>query len=176
MAGHVIIDGNNLLHAMHAHAPIPLVGRETMVKVVERWARRGDDDVTLVFDGPVPRGGLSKQMASSRILVRFSSPVSADDVIVELLKKARHPASVRVVTSDGGVAHEARARRSRHTDAVVFVQELFSGEQSPRSPEQVPEAEKPPGLTPDQRREWMEIFGFSDDEEEPFDGAESMRE
>jgi len=39
MAAHILIDGNNLLHAMHQRAPIPQVGRETMVRVIERWAR-----------------------------------------------------------------------------------------------------------------------------------------
>lgn len=155
---------------MHAHAPIPLVGRETLVKVVERWARRGHDDVTLVFDGPVPWGGLSKQMASSRILVRFSSPASADDVIVELLKKTRRPDTVRVITSDSGVSHEARARKCRHTDSVLFVGELFSDAAAPGSTEPAPEEEKPAGLTPDQRNEWMAIFGYDDSEEDPWDG------
>ena len=36
---HVIIDGNNLLFAMYEHAPVPNIGRETLVRTVERWAR-----------------------------------------------------------------------------------------------------------------------------------------
>ncbi len=116
MPRHVIIDGNNMLYAMHAHAPIPSVGRETMVKVIERWARRGTDEVTLVFDGPEPIGGLSRQMASSRITVRFSAPKSADDIIVALIHRARDPGQGprddegQELVAVHGVAHGLHAR------------------------------------------------------------------
>ena len=80
MAGHVVIDGNTLLYAMHAHAPVPTVGRETMVKIIERWAKRHRDDVTLVFDGPKPKGGLLKQMSSPRIDVRFGAIMRAESL------------------------------------------------------------------------------------------------
>ena len=43
VAQHVIIDGNNLLHAMHEHAPIPHVGRETLVKIIERSLEKQAD-------------------------------------------------------------------------------------------------------------------------------------
>ena len=162
MAEHVVIDGNNLLYAMHEHAPVPAVGRETLVKVIERWARRGDDRVTLVFDGAAPRGGLSKQMSSSRITVRFSVPVTADDVIVDLVQRAEDAPSIRVVTSDTAISHEARLRRSRHTDSVAFVKELFAGpaDNGPRfKPASEPAKEKPDEMSPEEVREWLDLFG-----------------
>ena len=108
MPQHVIIDGNNLLHAMHAHAPLPAIGRETLVKVIERWAGAREDLVTLVFDGPVPRGGLARQMSSGRIAVRFAAPATADDVIVEMIHHASQPTALVVVTGDTAIRHEAR--------------------------------------------------------------------
>lgn len=176
MAEHVIIDGNNLLHAMHAHAPIPLVGRETMVRIVERWARRGDDDVTLVFDGPEPRGGLSRQMASKRIHVRFSAPKSADDIVVELMARPRDPTSVRVVSSDTALARAARARRCRHTEVIMFVRELFAEPNRKQTEAPAGPREKPPGISPEETEEWLKTFGFDLDEDEPFDGADAMKE
>ena len=163
MPEHVIIDGNNLLYAMHAHAPLPHIGRETLVRVIDRWARLGSDKVTLVFDGPTPRGGLSQQMTSSRITVRFSAPAPADDVIVAMVERAHRPADIRVVTSDKAIAHEARHHRCRHTNAVAFVAELFPSDgQSP--PQASPGHEKPQPPAQDQIQEWIDLFDIDDDQ------------
>lgn len=173
MPRHVIIDGNNLLYAMHAHAPIPSVGRETMVKLIERWARKGSDDVTLVFDGPTPPGGLSRQMSSSRITVRFSAPRTADDIIVALIHRAKDPGSVRAVSSDTAIRHEAHLRRCTCTDCVAFVAELFGKADSPPSPATSSSEDKPVvGLSTDTDR-WLDEFGI-DLADEPFDGFDAM--
>jgi predicted RNA-binding protein with PIN domain len=174
MAEHVIIDGNNLLYAMHAHAPIPHVGRETMVKIIERWARQGDDDVTLVFDGPVPREGLARQMTSPRINVRFSAPDTADDVIVRMIHQVANPDNVRAISSDTAILHEARRKRCRYLDAVAFIQELFPPAGRPR-PRTQGSAEKPDEVSPEEAEDWLEEFGL-DDEEEPFDGYDAMNQ
>lgn len=159
MPGHVIIDGNNLLHAMQAHAPIPLVARETMVKIIERWARRGSDDVTLVFDGPAPLAGMLQQMTSRRIAVRFSAPHSADDIIVALIRRQRMPDTVRIVSSDTALRHEARHRRCRHTDAVAFIGELFIPASS-SGHDTDPSAEKPPAPSGLETQAWIAEFNL----------------
>jgi len=175
MPRHVIIDGNNLLYAMHAHAPIPSVGRETMVKVIERWARRGQDEVTLVFDGPPPIGGLTKQMASSRIAVRFSAPKSADDIIVSLIHRAKDPGSVRAVSSDTAIRHEAHLRRSVCTDSVAFIAELFSNAAPPPEPGESAADDKPTVGIPTDTDAWLDEFGI-DIDDEPFDGFDAMKD
>jgi predicted RNA-binding protein with PIN domain len=162
MAEHVIIDGNNLLYAMHAHAPVPSVGRETLVKVVERWARGGDDDVTLVFDGPAPRGGLGKQMSSSRIRVSFAAPRRADDVIDGLISSAKHPDRIRVISNDGGVRRAARRRRSRETKADQFVAELFATKTRREVATRPPALDKP-AVEPDDADDWLNWFGIDED-------------
>ena len=172
MAEHVIIDGNNLLFAMRDHAPLPAVGRETLVKVIERWARQGEDTVTLVFDGAVPAGDLARQMSPSRIKVRFSAPATADDIIVGMIHRARDPATIRVVTGDKAIRHEARIRRCRHLEAVAFVRELFPSPKASPEPKRPP-AEKPEEVPPDEAREWLDLFGFDDDE--PSDGHDAMQ-
>ncbi len=174
MAEHVIIDGNNLLHAMYEHAPLPNVGRETLVKIVERWAKRGGDEVTLVFDGPVPRGGLAQQLNSTRLEVRFSAAQTADDVIVAMIGKVRNAGSVRIVTSDKAIRHEAKYRRCRHATSEAFVTELFprtdADADAPPS-----DGEKPKKLSPDEARKWLETFGYDAEPDEPFDGFDAMR-
>ncbi|MEK7757780.1 MAG: NYN domain-containing protein, partial [Planctomycetota bacterium] len=124
MGEHVIIDGNNLLHAMREHAPIAAVGRETMVRLIERWSRESGSAVTLVFDGPAPRGGFSKQLSPTGLTVLFSAPATADDLIVVAIGDERDPTRLRVVTSDTAIRHAAGYRRCRCTDAVSFIGEL----------------------------------------------------
>ena len=164
MARHVIIDGNNLLHAMHQHAPIPAVGRETLVRIVDEWARRGEDKVTIVFDGPPPRPGLAKQMDSTRVFVKFSGPVTADDVIVDMVHGARQPSILRVVTSDMAIRYEARYRRCHHLDSVAFVQELFASD-APTDLERAEvdrTPEKPKDVPAEEVNEWMDVFEAGD--------------
>jgi predicted RNA-binding protein with PIN domain len=166
----VIIDGNNLIHAMHEHAPIPAVGRETLVRIVDEWARRGQDRITIVFDGPPPRRELAKQMDSTRVFVRFSAPATADDVIVDMVQNARHPTAIRVITSDTAIRHEAKYRRCRHTDSASFVRELFATTDSTqlKQTESEKKPEKPKSVPAEEVEEWMDVFN-SDDQPSPDD-------
>lgn len=172
MPAHVVIDGNNLLHAMYEHAPLPHVGRETLVRIVERWAARREDRVTLVFDGPVPREGLADQMSSKHMAVRFSAPITADDVIVAMVQRAAHPADMRVVTSDKAIRLEAVSRRCRHTDAASFVCELFPATDTPVD-ECDPVIESDERSDPALNEDWLDTFGI--EKEEPFDGYGAMQ-
>ena len=177
MPEHVIIDGNNLLYAMHAHAPVPHMGRETLVRVIDRWARLGTCEITLVFDGPTPRGGLSTQMMSSRIAVRFSAPETADDIIVQMVRAAPDPALLHIVSSDNAIRHEARLRRCKHSDSASFIKTLFP---PTRPHHETPTAppEKPDAVSPEEAREWLDVFGSEDPddpEDPPFNGGQAMR-
>ncbi len=164
-SAHVIIDGNNLLYAMHEHAPLPAMGRETLVRVVSRWAGGHADKVTLVFDGPSPRDGLARQMLSSRIIIKFSAPDTADDVIVSMIRKVRQAGGVRVITSDTAIAHEAKARRCNHTGSVEFVHEMFR-HKPPSHPKGVTpqphESDKPAAPSEVSTDDWLKFFGLDD--------------
>lgn len=165
MTGHTLIDGNNLLYAMHAHAPVANVGRETLVRIVERWAYRGDARITLVFDGPTPQRALARQMSSKRMDVLFAAPRSADDVIIQKLQQARHPLTVSVVTDDGAIAHEARRRRAAHVGCVAFIEALFAPDPTEAhegtggaGSELPPGPEKPESVSKDEVDRWVEFF------------------
>lgn len=172
MADHVIIDGNNLLHAMHDHAPVAHVGRETLVRVVERWAHKTEDRVTLVFDGSMPREGLARQMMSSRITVEFSGPVTADDVIIQMVHRAGKPGTIRVVTADTAIRHEAKRRRCKHTHSAAFVGELYPNQERAQRPVAAPD-EKPPDPSPDETQEWLDMFKI-DGRNGPDDQVDAM--
>jgi predicted RNA-binding protein with PIN domain len=184
MPEHVIIDGNNLWHSIQTRAPASSIGRERLVRLVESWARLGAANVTLVFDGAAPRGGLARQMQSLRITVRFSAPRTADDVIVDIINAAPIPGDLRVVSNDTAVGHAARYRRCRHVSATEFIEMLFSGvPDAPVAPE-TPAANahrtgegltgKPLPPSREETDEWLKAFEMEPEEERPFDGYDSM--
>ena len=156
---------------MREHAPIAAVGRETMVRLIERWSRGSGSSVTLVFDGPAPRGGFGKQLSPDALTVRFSAPATADDLIVAAIGEEKEPTRLRVVTSDTAIRHAAGYRKCRCTDAPSFIKELFPDPGPSMSSRVVPQ-EKPTDVAPKEAEWWKETFGGSGDE--PFDGFDAM--
>jgi hypothetical protein len=173
MPQHVIIDGNNLLHTMREHAPIPTVGRETMVRIVERWARRGRERVTLILDGAPPRDGLSAQMTGAHITVRFSAPRTADDLIVDMIHRAANPDDLRIISRDTAIIHEATRRRCTSTLPLDFIQELFPpADAAPATSERV---EKPDAVSAAEAEELLRLLGEDAEGDEPFPGEDRMK-
>jgi hypothetical protein len=125
---HIIIDGNNLLHAVHAHARQSFAGREALTRMIQQWAVKQSPRpprVTLVYDGPPPSAGLERQMQAS-VAVLFSGILSADDVIIEMIHKDRNPANLEIVSCDGAIIHEARYQKCHTTDSGAFVRRIES--------------------------------------------------
>jgi predicted RNA-binding protein with PIN domain len=78
-----------------------------LVDLLERWAANDGEDVTVVFERPP-----SPPIRSTVIDVRHAPKPkrnAADDEIVRLLRSERDTSRVRVVTSDRGLADQARA-------------------------------------------------------------------
>ena len=171
----VLIDGNNLLHAVRVLGPTRPPGRETLLKIIERWATDQHDEVTLVFDGPRPHGAFGEQMRSEQIEVLFSGSRTADDCIVERLGTLPNPDRVLVVTDDTAIQYEARRRRCRSASTSVFIASLFPPD-STAAPTKTPEpvGDKPSNISERERNEWL--ASFDDGEaDEPFDGFDAMQ-
>lgn len=170
----VIIDGNNLLHAVRLLGPTRVPGREKLLKEIERWASVHRHEVTLVFDGPIPHGPFARQMESQTIEVLFSGPRTADDCIVERIQHAAHPERVNIISDDKAILHEARHHRCRVTSNALFIASLYPPDAAaaPRSPKETP-IDKPGAVSQSERDFWLESFddGKSDD---PFDGFDAM--
>ena len=78
-----------------------------LVDLLERWAAHGDEEVTVVFEQPP-----SMPIASSVVDVTHAPRPrrdSADDEIARLVSEDPHPGTIRVVTSDRGLADRVRA-------------------------------------------------------------------
>ena len=181
MKRQVIIDGNNLLHAMFKHAVISSITRVAMVREIQNWTRKVKREVTIVFDGPPPNDGFDKPGRTGRIDIRYAAPLSADDVIVRMIHAAPHPDRLVIVSSDTAIGYEARKRRCLSQKCEEFIPEAFpdqSGQprkrsrRNPTSPEPDPKID--PELASQDAEYWMNEFGI-EDEDEPFDGFDAMR-
>lgn len=165
MVSELLIDGNNLLYAVRALGPPGGVGRAGLLRAVERWAEGRSESVTLVFDGSAPRGGQARTLRSERVTVEFSQAVTADDVLIDLMEEARSPRAIRVVTDDGMIRKNAQLHGCQEMSTSAFVEELFPGKEAPAPAPPTPTPpEKPDEVSPQERRAWLEEFGFPEDE------------
>jgi predicted RNA-binding protein with PIN domain len=180
MSKTVLIDGNNVLHALRELGPAGGVGREALVRLVERWAERRAHKVILVFDGPVPMGPYGRQLRSKRVSVRFSRHVTADDVIVDYLEKHGSSGGAEVVTDDRAIRADARRHRCRSVAVTDFIDELYPQPRRQRPPQTAQERrrrrtqEKPDPPTPAETERWLREFGYLPPQSRPLPPRPSL--
>ncbi len=170
-----LIDGNNLLHATHAHLPVPPVGRQQLCALLGRWARQRGTDLTVVFDGPRPRAAFEQQMQAMGVTVIFGASRSADEVIEEMIELSPVPGEIHLVTSDRAIQSVARHRRCACIESADFARELVptSPSSRKREPPPTPQSEKPDTLPPEETDEWIRRFKF--DPDQPPDDLDLIR-
>ncbi len=128
----LLIDGNNLLHAISKAAggtgaapPAALIGRL-------RGAIPARVAIELVFDGPAERGLRNERIATG-LVVRYSGARTADSVIltivedVRVLEGAEGTATLLVVTDDRDLRHGTRLRGARTAGSAWLLGRLGSG-------------------------------------------------
>lgn len=96
-----------------------------LVQLLRRYYARVRTPITVVFDKGLP-GGRSKALSGGGVEVIFASAVgqTADAVLINRIRRTRHPASLRVVTSDRRVQAVAKAHGCRVISAHAFAHEL----------------------------------------------------
>jgi uncharacterized protein YaiI (UPF0178 family) len=89
-----------------------------LVQMLESWVAGNGEDVTVVFEQP-PRPPIRSTVIEVTHAPRPRAD-SADDEIMRLLKDARDPGAVRVVTSDNWLASRAHAAGAAVEPARAF--------------------------------------------------------
>lgn len=100
----IIIDGYNLIYA---HPELKkkigseaLKVREVLIRVLAEYIRTRKEKLILVFDSS-ESGVVYKLSLPARLEVKFSKPgVTADEMIVRMMKSEREPQKLTVVSSD----------------------------------------------------------------------------
>lgn len=109
MSLHYLLDGYNIIQKMPVLKGQTLEeARRAFVKLIEIHRPQGslNNPVTVVFDGQTGMGGSE---TTAEIHVVFSSGNSADDVIKDLVDRARVKSSCIVVTDDRSLQYYVRA-------------------------------------------------------------------
>jgi predicted RNA-binding protein with PIN domain len=97
-----------------------------LVDLLERWAARTGDDVTVVFEQP-PRPPIRSTVIAVTHAPKPKAD-SADDEIIRLLRDMPEPDTVRVVTSDSWLGNRVRVIGATVEAASAFRSQLEEGE------------------------------------------------
>jgi uncharacterized protein YaiI (UPF0178 family) len=93
-----------------------------LVDMLERWAARSGEDVTVVFEQP-PRPPINSSVIDVAH-ARRAGANSADDEIVRRILAGGDAHDIRVVTSDGWLADQCRAAGASVEPAQAFRDEV----------------------------------------------------
>ena len=125
MQEHLIIDGNNTLHAVPQLAKTlerdRQMARDDLVRMLEPLQARENYLLTVVFDGRGGKTALSKHRGNEQYSIIYSSSSQgADGVIERMLMAAEFPERITVGTNDNLIRNCAYT----HGAAVMRVEEL----------------------------------------------------
>lgn len=153
----VLIDGCNVLH-VEGVLPPELAGLEAadLASLISE-SRYRLDEVLIVMDGPRgergTRGGVQ--------IIHSGPGRTADEVIIEMVRRSSTPRSILVVSSDREIRREATRRRSKTLSSEAFLAQLGRDGLAMRpggpSPRPANETESSPST-----ERWIEAFGVTE--------------
>ena len=155
----ILIDGNNLLHALASAGSDP--GRGGLCRMLGELAARGER-VRVVFDGTPPTAPLAEPIGDDRIDVAWSGRQTADAVIVADIAADTAPRRLTVVSTDHEIRAAARRRRCRSVRSEDFARALLLTVNRPPLRLSVEPPEKHAGLAEGEADRWMEELGLTD--------------
>jgi predicted RNA-binding protein with PIN domain len=124
MTPRLIVDGNNVMGSRPDGWWKDRQGAaQRIVGQLGRWAADAGEDVVVVFDGRRPAGLEPPPGVDVRFPTR-RGPDAADDDIAALVAQDESPGTLRVVTSDAGLAARVREHGAEVVGARGFRDEL----------------------------------------------------
>lgn len=159
-----LIDGHNVIGQL---PDINLADPDDEVKLILKlrsFAGRMGKKITVVFDSGLP-AGYEKTLSTPSVQVHFApSNSSADAVIMNMIRKIKHPNSWILVTSDSMVASLGRERKMQVITAQHFAQALNAPSSTKKkSTAAIPSAKAEPNLSKAEVDEWLRLFGEDSD-------------
>jgi predicted RNA-binding protein with PIN domain len=152
---HYIIDGYNVIHAVPSLKKTLLhdahTSRELLIHSVAQLTHTKKFRCTIVFDG-MDVDAQPKQSPHAPVHVVFSSPLSADARIKQMIEHSKSRTQLVIITSDREILNFAKVC-SCQTHTSKHFANLLAG-----SDDTVTEKSDAP-LSPSQIDEWLKIFG-----------------
>ncbi len=166
---HYLIDGHNLIGKL---PDIKLSDSDDEIRLILRlkgWVSgHKQRQVTVVFDGGIT-GGISHRLSTKAITVVFAPQgKTADDLLIQRLKRLRNPRNYTLVSSDRRILDAAKIARIKHLKSEEFITQLgFVFREEPKPPAKTvpiaspPDAEKvdDPQISDAEVDEWLNLFG-----------------
>ncbi len=151
----IIIDGYNFIFAV---TPLRIkvlkdkkLGRDALIHMLEIYASSKKLNIKVVFDGK--KGSFPRQRTQYVDVIYSKSPEIADDLIVDIVKKAKAPKTITVVTSDNELKNRVRSLGAQITGAMSFYSMIKKPQKSSND-----DTKKPEIASKEEFDEWMEYF------------------
>lgn len=151
-----LIDGHNLIGQMpNLHLDDPH-DEAKLVAYLQNYRARTGHQVTVIFDAGVSYSPAKTKKAGG-VTIQFVSPgQTADQIIIQRVRRVKNPQELMVVTSDRAVQQAARQAQVRVLNASAFVQQLLQG--SPPLVEDDSDSRADVKLSADEIEEWLKLF------------------
>lgn len=133
---------------------------EKLLEYLRRFRARTGHAITVIFDsGPTYHPATTKKQGG--ITVTFApAGKTADQLIINRIRRAKNPQAVRVVSSDRAVRQAAQQAQIRVTESGAFAQQLLRGSTIPPVQDEGSQAEVK--LSPEEIDEWLTLFDQTD--------------
>ncbi len=157
----LLVDAYNVLHVVGVLPPdLAGIDLEELAILIAQSRFRGEEAV-LVCDGVIKPHHVE---AGGRVHVRFAGAgVTADELILRLVRGSSAPRRVTIVTSDREIAVNARRRRATVISSEAFLEILASDRQHRPSERRTPPS-TPSSQGADRRQveHWLRLFGVDE--------------
>ena len=129
-----LIDGHNLIGQTPGLRLDDPDDEQKLIELLRSYLARVQKKGAVIFDRGL-LGGAAK-WSSAALEVRFApAPRTADEVILERLRRERNPRGLTVVTSDHDVANAARQAGASVKDSAAFAREMLAPPSTPKQKE-----------------------------------------
>jgi predicted RNA-binding protein with PIN domain len=144
--------------------------REMLAGMLTKFAcAEGLDEIYAVFDGSEKGAHLPRRQRESegKVVLIYADPrADADRFIIEMVEDAPRPGEITVVSSDKFITRHVQRASAKHLGAREFLSKMRRSVRRAADPLRGEDPRKfsERGLGPREVAEWMDYFGFKDDE------------
>ena len=157
-----IVDGNNLLWALHERFEEREIGTEVeLCRVLGRYFMVMAEDGQAVFDGAGPADKSVFEGIANLEVFFAGFHNDSDSIIEKKIKADTAPRRLTVVSSDRRLRKAAAARKATAVKSEEFWRKVQE-ELRRKKPRRREPQEKKEGLTEGETEQWMDLFGIEE--------------
>jgi uncharacterized protein len=150
VALHYLIDGYNLLYALPEIPPGSWqIKRESFLAFLAKSNPQGNNRMTVIFDSR-DGGGSRTQLGS--IAIVYTAGETADDWIIQAVRKTPNPRVVVVVTNDQAIRRLIRGTGAKWISTEDF---LKSDNPNPRPKPTLMDKDTSDAITEELKKKWL---------------------